>query len=107
VSLVKDLRRDPIVLRDSYATVAIEKAVVDGIRRHGDKFVLVVEPPEGLDGSSSADVVAHAAPVGPEPGGRRPGSPADDVVVAPGAASIPVQGQPTSEPVGRPRDPRD
>ncbi len=107
VSLVKDLRRDPIVLRDSYATVAIEKAVVDGIRRHGDQFVLVVEPPESRDGSTNADVAAHPAPVGPVPGGRRPAGPADDVVVAPGGASIPAQGQPTSEPAGRPRDPRD
>ena len=30
-----------------------------------------------------------------------------DAVVASGGASIPAQGQPTAEPVGRPRDPRD
>src|SRR3712207_727702 len=44
VSLVKDLRRDPIVLRCNYANLAIEQAVVDGISRHGDDFVLMVEP---------------------------------------------------------------
>ena len=94
-------------MRDGYASVAIEKAVVDGIRRHGDKFVLVVQPPESVDGSSSADVAAHTAPVGPDPGGQRPGGTAGDAVVASGGASIPAQGQPAAEPVGRPRDPRD
>ncbi|WP_041795273.1 BCCT family transporter [Modestobacter italicus] len=106
VSLVKDLRRDPIVLRGTFADVAIERAVVDGIRRHGDKFVLVVEPPESVDGSGGAHA-AHTVPVGPEPGGRRPGGPADDTAVASGGASIPAQGEPAAEPVGRPRDPRD
>jgi choline/carnitine/betaine transport len=107
VSLVKDLRRDPIVLRGTFANVAIEKAVVDGIRRHGDKFVLVVQPPESLDGSGSADAAATTAPASPEPGGQRAGSPAHEAVVASGGASIPVQGQPTAEPAGRPRDSRD
>jgi hypothetical protein len=32
------------VLRRAYATDAVEQAVVDGITRHGDDFVLVVEP---------------------------------------------------------------
>ncbi|MEX5720180.1 BCCT family transporter [Geodermatophilus maliterrae] len=43
VSLVKDLRRDPVVLRGQYASVAVEQAVVDGISRHGDDFVLTVQ----------------------------------------------------------------
>jgi choline/carnitine/betaine transport len=105
VSLVKDLRRDPIVLRGTFASVAIEKAVVDGITRHGDKFVLVVQPPESLDGSGHPDA-AQAALVRPAPGGRRPGSPDDDAVGS-GGAFVPGQGQPAAEPVGRPRDPRD
>ncbi|RZU31048.1 BCCT family transporter [Blastococcus saxobsidens] len=44
VGLVKDLRSDPLVLRGNYASVAIEQAVVDGISRHGDDFVLTVGP---------------------------------------------------------------
>jgi choline-glycine betaine transporter len=44
VALAKDLRSDPLVLRRAYATGAVEQAVVDGITRHGDDFVLVVEP---------------------------------------------------------------
>jgi choline-glycine betaine transporter len=107
VSLVKDLRHDPIVLRGNYATVAIEKAVVDGITRHGDKFVLVVEPPEGAETSGAAHVAAQAFPMGPQPGNRRAGSTAENFVVPEGGTSAPVQDQPTAEPVGRPRDPRD
>src|SRR3712207_2852920 len=48
VSLVKDLRHDPIVLRGNYATLAMEKAVVDGISRHGEDFVLVVQRTPGM-----------------------------------------------------------
>jgi choline/carnitine/betaine transport len=44
VSLAKDLRSDPMVLRRAYATEAVEQAVVEGITRHGEDFQLVVEP---------------------------------------------------------------
>ncbi|MGY1742907.1 MULTISPECIES: BCCT family transporter [unclassified Blastococcus] len=43
VSLAKDVRSDPMVLRRTYATEAVEQAVVEGITRHGEDFVLVVE----------------------------------------------------------------
>src|SRR4029453_15132289 len=43
VSLAKDVRSDPMVLPHTYPTEAVEQAVVDGITRHGDDFVLVVE----------------------------------------------------------------
>jgi choline-glycine betaine transporter len=43
VALAKDVRSDPLVLRRTYATEAVEQAVVEGITRHGDDFVLVVE----------------------------------------------------------------
>jgi choline/carnitine/betaine transport len=43
ISLAKDVRSDPLVLRRTYATEAVEQAVVDGITRHGDDFALVVE----------------------------------------------------------------
>ncbi len=107
VSLVKDLRRDPMVLRGNYANVAIEKAVVDGITRHGDKFVLVVEPPEGPETSGTAHVAAQAFPMSPEPGGRRSGSPAGHFVASAGETSVPGQGPPAAEVIGRPLDPRD
>jgi choline/carnitine/betaine transport len=43
ISLAKDVRSDPLVLRRDYAVEAVEQAVVDGITRHGEDFVLVVE----------------------------------------------------------------
>ena len=43
ISLAKDVRSDPLVLRRTYATEAVEQAVVEGITRHGDDFALVVE----------------------------------------------------------------
>src|SRR3954471_23858229 len=39
ISLAKDVRSDPLVLRRTYATEAVEQAVVEGITRHGDDFV--------------------------------------------------------------------
>jgi choline/carnitine/betaine transport len=75
VSLAKDVRSDPLVLRRTYATEAVEQAVVDGITRHGDDFVLVVE----AAGDTDADGTASARPVqfvqkpagrAPEPDGR-------------------------------------
>ncbi|MGY2079017.1 BCCT family transporter [Modestobacter sp. SYSU DS0657] len=83
VALTKDLRSDPMVLRRAYAAEAVEQAVVHGISRHGDDFVLVVE---------------HTAPGttgdGTEPGGQPDGAPAS--------------GDTRDEdlPVGRPQDPR-
>jgi choline/carnitine/betaine transport len=99
VSLVKDLRRDPIVLRGSYATLAIEQAVVDGISRHGDDFVLVVEKTPTAPSNAAA---------GPEAGAQFSVSPNGNFV-APGAggAPVPAQGQPKAEVMGRPSDPRD
>jgi choline-glycine betaine transporter len=54
VSLAKDVRSDPLVLRRSYATEAVEQAVVEGITRHGDDFVLVVEA-AGTPGEDTVD----------------------------------------------------
>ncbi len=95
VSLVKDLRRDPIVLRGNYATLAIEQAVVDGISRHGDDFILVVEktphPP-----SDPAAAAARTSSV--SPGGNFVSPDAGVPVLAPS--------QPKAEAIGRPMDPR-
>lgn len=46
----KDLSTDPLVLRQEYATVAIDQGVRQGIREHGDDFVFsagAVEPKNG------------------------------------------------------------
>ncbi|WP_370287610.1 BCCT family transporter [Nocardioides sp.] len=42
VSLVADLRTDPLVVRRRYAVEAVEQAVIDGVSEHGDDFALVV-----------------------------------------------------------------
>ncbi|RZU32584.1 BCCT family transporter [Blastococcus saxobsidens] len=70
VSLAKDLRSDPMVLRRTYATEAVEQAVVEGITRHGDDFVLVVEA--GGEGTGSPGSGATAARSGQGPADRDP-----------------------------------
>ncbi|MGY1618201.1 BCCT family transporter [Geodermatophilus sp. SYSU D00691] len=76
VSLAKDLRSDPAVLRRTVATEAVEQAVVEGLTRHGDDFVLVVEASGGdgravqFEGNAAAAVTADPAPADPV---RRPG----------------------------------
>ncbi|WP_246080796.1 BCCT family transporter [Modestobacter altitudinis] len=110
VSLVKDLRTDPLVLRGNYANVAIEQAVVDGISRHGDDFVLVVErgpggevvraepvrttPPSAVDPRRDAD------PSVPTVGGQDPLRPREGFPVQVGSDR-------EAHVTGRPRDPRD
>ena len=42
-ALVKDLRRDPMMVRRRYAEAAVEKAVVTGASLHGDDFELRVQ----------------------------------------------------------------
>src|SRR6478736_6291768 len=51
VALVKDLSRDPQVVRRQYAVAAVEHAVVAGVSEHGDDFSLTVQetaPGEGV-----------------------------------------------------------
>ncbi len=43
VSLVKDLRQDPLMVRKQYAEEAVEQAVIHGVTQHGDDFVLNVK----------------------------------------------------------------
>ncbi|WP_448609233.1 BCCT family transporter [Geodermatophilus sp. URMC 60] len=102
VSLVKDLRRDPIVLRGNYATLAIEQAVVDGITRHGDEFVLVVE-------RTPSPAAPDAAPerLFPEAGAQPSVSPNGNFVAPEGTSAVHAQTQPRAGALGRPRDPRD
>jgi len=80
VALAKDVRSDPMVLRRTYATEAVEQAVVEGITRHGEDFVLVAEAAAETDGGPVAPppVQLHGNAAGPapvrEPAGRpRPG----------------------------------
>jgi choline/carnitine/betaine transport len=47
VSLAKDLRSDPMMLRRTVADGAVEQAVVHGITRHGEDFVLSVQAAPG------------------------------------------------------------
>ncbi|RAV07457.1 BCCT family transporter [Mycolicibacterium sp. GF69] len=43
VSLVKDLRRDPLMVRRKYAVEAVNTAVIHGVKEHGDDFIISVE----------------------------------------------------------------
>ena len=43
VALVKDLRNDPMMIRQRYAAVAVDDAVIAGVCEHGDDFVIAVE----------------------------------------------------------------
>ena len=57
VSLVKDLRTDPLMVRRQYAAEAVEQAVIAGVTEHGDDFVLAVDRDPGTvrDDSVSRD----------------------------------------------------
>ncbi|KXB56438.1 transporter, betaine/carnitine/choline family [Corynebacterium sp. CMW7794] len=46
VALIRELRFDPAVIRQSYEEHALANAVVQGVREHGDDFALAVEPTE-------------------------------------------------------------
>ena len=43
VALVKDLRNDPMMIRQRYAAEAVDDAVIVGVVEHGDDFVIAVE----------------------------------------------------------------
>ena len=44
VALVKELRHDPMAIRDHFQEVAIENAVKHGVAEYGDHFALAIEP---------------------------------------------------------------
>jgi choline/carnitine/betaine transport len=104
VSLVKDLRRDPIVLRNSYASLAIEKAVVDGITQHGDGFVLSVEPARITGAGDAAQVPRSPASRDPEAVGAAPDGGGARTA---GTVSQPAQSGSLAGMSGRPLEPRD
>ena len=54
VALLKDLRRDPKVVRREYAAEAVNSAVISGVTQHGDDFIISVEKDPNCDGRSGA-----------------------------------------------------
>ena len=54
VALVKDLRRDPLMVRQKYAADAVEAAVIAGVTEHGDDFVLSVDRHPAADDRAPA-----------------------------------------------------
>ena len=108
VSLVKDLRRDPLVLRGNAATVAIEQAVVDGITRHGDGFSLVVEPPRSADSPAAATAASAGTPLASQDReGEASFAPNGDGERTAGGVAIPAQSDSGVRVAGRPLEPRD
>ncbi|ANI38710.1 BCCT family transporter [Mycolicibacterium vaccae] len=49
VALIKDLRHDPKIVRREYAAEAVDSAVIAGVTRHGDDFVISVEKDPNAD----------------------------------------------------------
>ncbi|MGV9797949.1 BCCT family transporter [Mycobacterium sp. NPDC003449] len=67
VSLVRDLQRDPVVVRREYAAEAVESAVVSGVTQHGDDFVIAVERDPEVPESDQSDEPGKAAGSDKEP----------------------------------------
>jgi choline-glycine betaine transporter len=63
ISLTKDLRSDPLILRRTVALEAVQQAVVHGITHHGDDFVLSVKPAPDADGDGVPDTPTGTTPV--------------------------------------------
>ncbi|BBY79639.1 choline transporter [Mycolicibacterium pulveris] len=49
VALVKDLRKDPMMVRQRYAMEAVNDAVISGVTQHGDDFVIAVQKDPSAD----------------------------------------------------------
>jgi choline/carnitine/betaine transport len=49
VSLMKDLRSDPLMVRQRYAEEAVQAAVIAGVTEHGDDFVFTVDRDPAAD----------------------------------------------------------
>ncbi len=49
VALVKDLRRDPKVMRREYAAEVVNSAVISGVTQHGDDFIISIEKDPDAD----------------------------------------------------------
>lgn len=61
-ALMRDLRRDPLMLREEAASEALEDAVVTGYRKFDGDFELQVRPAQG-NGPASGSTVADDSPI--------------------------------------------
>lgn len=66
IALIKEMRTDPLVIRDTFEKSAVSNAIVHGIEAHGDNFEIAVNPttPDsqraaGADFDSTADKVTE------------------------------------------------
>jgi choline/carnitine/betaine transport len=69
VSLSKDLRNDPLMLRTERASEMVEQAVITGVQEHGDDFSLVVC---GDSSQLSQDAAPQRRPLAAEPADAEP-----------------------------------
>ncbi|MEL4504677.1 BCCT family transporter [Luteococcus sp. H138] len=70
LALVKDLSRDPMIVRGRYAKAAVERAIVEGVTAHGDDFHLAVEktaPDEGVGSLVDTSTIPAITDETPDP----------------------------------------
>ena len=99
IALMKDLRRDPLILRDKYARQALRHSVRTGLEEYGDDFALVPSEydhsqddhpwiDEQIDEAFAEVFETSALPIIPEETTAAEESDADDVpTTSPGNAS--------------------
>lgn len=64
IALIKELRNDPLTIRDQYERWALEKAVRRGVAEEGDNFALAIVPTrEGSEYATGADFDSSAQEV--------------------------------------------
>ena len=73
LALYRDLRSDPMMLREERGSELVERAVVLGTGSHGDTFELATRDPEPGD----EDVILESAVVAPEEGAVEPADESD------------------------------
>ncbi len=64
VALVKDMRRDPLMLRNDKGVELLEAAVVQGVEEHEGDFELEITPTNGENGTNNADRDESGQPTG-------------------------------------------
>jgi len=78
-ALIKDLRHDPMVMREQLGSQKVDAAVVTGVSHHGGDFVLVVEPDSDaatgrLAGNGAPDYEPTASSTAPSSTGASSGA---------------------------------
>lgn len=64
IAFLKELRTDPMTIRQKFAAVAVENAVLQGVSEHGDNFALKVEKTQPTsDYATGADFDSTASEV--------------------------------------------